>query len=539
MAGDSQAAVQPQPTGLFGHPRGLMTLFFTEMWERFSYYGMRAILILFMVTPLAAGGLGFDARTAGSVYALYTSLVYLAALPGGWLADNLPGQRRSVFLGGVIIMTGHILLAMHGLPFFYGGLACVVLGTGLLKPNISAIVGQLYQPGDVRRDAGFSIFYMGINVGAFIAPLVCGWLAQSATFREVLEGWGITPESSWHWGFGAAAVGMFLGLVQYLVTGRNLGRAGVDPPGATTPERRASARRMLGRGGILAAVAVGAVLSLALFAPGLMTPENISNGFGIVLLVIVVVFFTRLFTSAEWRDEERKRLRLILALFVGAAIFWGLFEQAGSTLTLFADRSTDNTLFGRAFPSSWWQSVNAVMIICLAPVFAWFWILLGKRNPSSPAKFSIGLVFAGLGFLVLIGGAMVAGDSGKAGIGWLFTVYLLHTIGELWLSPVGLSSMTKLAPARVVGLMMGIWFLASSVGNFVAGKASSFYEDERRAARKERPCNPSTGAPFAEFSPPVRCSGSGSPRSRSRRTRRLPASTRRARIRARSRSRTR
>jgi POT family proton-dependent oligopeptide transporter len=471
------SAVPAPSKGLFGHPRGLMTLFFTEMWERFSYYGMRAILTLFMVAPLAAGGLGFDARTAGSVYALYTSLVYLAALPGGWLADNLLGQRKSVFVGGVVIMIGHILLAMHGLPFFYGGLACVVIGTGLLKPNISALVGQLYQPGDVRRDAGFSIFYMGINVGAFIAPLVCGWLAQSATFREMLAGWGITPESSWHWGFAAAAVGMFLGLVQYLVTGRNLGRAGLEPPGAVSADDRARARRVLVRGSIGMGVAVLGLGLLALAAPGVMTPENISNGFGVLLLVLVIVFFLRLFTSADWTDEERKRLRLILALFVGAAVFWGLFEQAGSTLTLFADRSTDNTLFGYSFPSSWWQSVNAVMIICLAPLFAWLWVFLGKRNPSSPAKFSVGLVFAGLGFVVLIGGAMVAGEDGQAGVGWLFTVYLLHTIGELWLSPVGLSSMTKLAPGRVVGLMMGIWFLATSVGNFVAGKAASFYED--------------------------------------------------------------
>ncbi|HUP25643.1 MAG TPA: peptide MFS transporter [Thermoanaerobaculia bacterium] len=471
------APVSVHPRGLFGHPQGLMTLFFTEMWERFSYYGMRAILTLFMVAPLAAGGLGFDARTAGSVYALYTSLVYLAAMPGGWLADNLLGQRRSVFLGGVVIMIGHILLAMHGLPFFYGGLACVVVGTGLLKPNISAIVGQLYEPGDVRRDAGFSIFYMGINLGAFISPLVCGWLAQSETFRGMLQGWGISPESSWHWGFGAAAVGMFFGLVQYVATGRSLGRAGLEPPGGVTPERRALARRTLQRGGLLAGLGLAAAVVLALAAPRLMTPENISNVFGVLLLVLVVVFFLRLFRSDDWTDAERKRLRLILALFLGAAVFWGLFEQAGSTLTLFADRSTDNAIFGFVFPSSWWQSVNAVLIIGLAPLFAWFWVILGKRNPSSPAKFAIGLVFAGLGFLVLVGGAMVAGEDGKAGVGWLLTVYLLHTIGELWLSPVGLSSMTKLAPARVVGLMMGVWFLATSVGNFVAGKVASFYED--------------------------------------------------------------
>ncbi|MEM1247700.1 MAG: peptide MFS transporter [Acidobacteriota bacterium] len=465
-----------QPTGFFGHPRGLMTLFLTELWERFSYYGMRAILVLFMTTAVASGGLGFDAKTAGSVYAVYTSMVYLMALPGGWLADNFFGQRRSVLYGGVIIMIGHILLAFHGLAFFYGGLFCVIIGTGLLKPNISAIVGQLYEPGDVRRDAGFSIFYMGINLGGFSAPLICGWFAQSERFREMLAGWGLEPETAWHWGFAAAAVGMFFGLVQYVLTGKGLGSAGLEPANAGSPEKIARARSTAVRWSVISLVVLGTIITLGVTAPQLMNETNISNGFGVLLIAICVIFFAGLFLSSEWTEEERKRLILVLVLFIGASIFWGLFEQAGSTLTLFADRSTDNQILGRAFPSSWWQSMNSLMIVLLAPVFAWLWVYLGKRNPSSPAKFSVGLFFAGLGFLVLVGGANVAGDTGKASVGWLLTVYLCHSVGELFLSPVGLSSMTKLAPARVAGLMMGVWFLATSVGSFIAGKAASFYE---------------------------------------------------------------
>ncbi len=470
---DSAGATQPR--GLFGHPKGLMTLFLTEMWERFSYYGMRAILFLFMVAAVEDGGLALDTRQAGSIYAVYTALVYMLALPGGWIADNFLGQRKSVFLGGVIIMIGHILLAMHGIAFFYTGLLCVVLGTGLLKPNISAIVGQLYQPGDVRRDAGFSIFYMGINMGAFLSPLICGWLAQSDTFKSTLEGWGISPQNSWHWGFGAAAVGMFFGLVQYIVTGKNLGQAGLQPANATSPEKIEKARKVLNTGFVGVGVVVAILAALFYTVPAAMTEENISNGFGVILLTVVVVFFWRLFGRDDWTQEERKRLKLIALLFVGSCVFWGMFEQAGSTLQLFADESTRNSVFGFEFPSSWWQSVNAVMIIILAPVFGWLWVILGRRNPTSPAKFAIGMIFAGLGFIVLMGGVMAAGDE-RASMGWLFSVFLLHTIGELCLSPVGLSSMTKLAPARVVGLMMGVWFLSTSVGSFIAGKAATFYD---------------------------------------------------------------
>jgi POT family proton-dependent oligopeptide transporter len=462
--------------GFFGHPRGLMTLFFTEMWERFSYYGMRAILMLFMTAAVVDGGLGFDAAKAGPIYAMYTSMVYLSTVPGGWIADNVLGQRRSVFYGGIVIMIGHILLAMHGIAFFYAGLFAVVIGTGLLKPNISVIVGQLYTPEDQRRDAGFSIFYMGINIGAFTSPLVCGWLAQSQRFKEVLAGWGMDPMNSWHWGFGAAAVGMFFGLVQYLWTGSQLGSAGMVPTPPTSPAHAASRRRTLRVSLVTAVASIGGLTALAITRPELMSQDNINFGFTTLLLVIVVGFFAKLFLASEWTRAERARLVTIFVLFCGAAIFWGLFEQAGSTLTLFADESTSNSIFGWEFPSSWWQSVNAIFIIFLAPFFAALWPRMGKREPSYPAKFAVGLLFAGLGFAVLVGGALAAKGGVRVSPMWLLMVYLLHTIGELCLSPVGLSSMTKLAPVRVVSLMMGVWFLAASVGNFIAGRVSGYYE---------------------------------------------------------------
>ena len=459
----------------FGHPRGLATLFFTEMWERFSYYGMRAILTLFMTTAVAAGGLGFRPQESAPIYAMYTSLVYLVAIPGGWLADNFLGQRRSVLYGGFVIMLGHICLAMHGMALFYTGLGLIITGTALLKPNMSVMVGGLYSTEDVRRDSGFSIFYMGINIGALIAPLVCGWLAQNPFFKARLLGWGLDPINSWHWGFAAAAVGMFLGLVQYLWTGRHLGQVGIQPAAGGDPAIMAANRRTLWIGLIGTGVAVSGIVVLALSRPDLMTKPNINAAFTILLFTIVIGVFVRLFLG-DWTRAERARLTVITILFCAAAVFWGVFEQAGSTLTLFADRSTDNHLFGWAFDSSWWQSVNAMMIVVLAPVFSWLWIWFGKRNPSYPTKFGVGLLFVGLGFLWLVGGANAAASGARVGIHWLTGVYLLHTIGELCLSPVGLSSMTKLAPQRVVGMMMGVWFLASSVGNFLGGSVSGYYE---------------------------------------------------------------
>ncbi|MEO8138989.1 MAG: peptide MFS transporter, partial [Gemmatimonadota bacterium] len=461
-------------TAFFGHPRGLSTLFFTEMWERFAYYGMRAILILFMTAAAADGGLGFDVRRAGAVYGTYVALVYLLSLPGGWVADKILGLRQSVLVGGVLIMCGQLCLAMPGAVLFYPGLAFIIMGTGLLKPNVSAIVGELYTKEDVRRDAGFSIFYMGINLGAFIAPLIVGWLAQSDAFKGILGGLGLNPSTSWNWGFGVGAIGMLCGVIQYVLGWKHLGEAGKHPSVAQSSPEGAKARKQLWIG--LGAMLGTAALIGVLVRNGTLSVETVTNSFSWIYAVVVVLFFVVLFTMGEWTRDERKRLTVILVLFVGAAIFWSAFEQAASTLNLFAQQNTANTIFGWAFPASWFQAVNALMIIALAPVFAWIWISLGKRDPSSPAKFAVGLLFVGLGFAVMIGAAAATAGGHLVSPMWLVVTYLLHTVGELCLSPVGLSSMTRLAPDRVKGMMMGVWFLATSVGNLIAGRVAGLYE---------------------------------------------------------------
>jgi POT family proton-dependent oligopeptide transporter len=463
-------------TRFFGHPWGLSTLFFTEMWERFSYYGMRALLILFMTAPVAAGGLGFDTSKAGPIYALYVSSVYLLSLPGGWVADRVLGLRRTVFTGGVIIMLGHICLAIPSLATFYLGLVLIAVGTGLLKGNVAALVGQLYTPQDLRRDAGYSLYYIGINTGAFIAPLVTGWLAQSDAFRGLLANAGIRPESSWHWGFAAAAVGMFLGLVQYSLGGRHLSPAGLRPVRPTDPAVAAKADRQVRLVGVvtLAVVVVGGIL----VATGVLQvdAEAVSRNFKWALLAVTLGFFVWLFFVAQWTPEERKRLMLISVLFVASCIFWMAYEQAGSTLNLFAERNTQNTVFGHAFPASWYQALTPMFIILFAPLFATLWIRLGPRDPSSPTKFAIALALLGLGFAVMIGAAVASAGGARVSPLWLVLSYWLQTMGELCLSPVGLSAMSKLAPVRIAGLIMGVWYLSLSVGNYMAGMASSVYE---------------------------------------------------------------
>ncbi|HWM90197.1 MAG TPA: peptide MFS transporter [Thermoanaerobaculia bacterium] len=465
-------------TRFFGHPAGLSTLFFTEMWERFSYYGMRAILLLFMTTSVAQGGLGWDAATAGPLYGLYTALVYLTALPGGWIADRLVGQRRAVLIGGIIIALGHLSLTFHSMAAFYLGLFLIVVGTGLLKPNISTMVGSLYTQNDQRRDSGFSIFYMGINLGAFLAPLVCGYLAQSESFKGTLRSMGFQPEDSWHWGFGAAAVGMGLGLVQYVLGGRRLGRAGL----VSEQERDPAAYRKDLRSFWIAVGAAALVLAAlaGLQAAGMihLTTEGIVDFVGWVLILFPVAYFLFLLTRPGWTPVERRRLGAIVLFFVFATLFWAAFEQAGSTLTLFAERNTRTSLLGFDFPSSWFQSVNSLFIIfLLGPLFAWLWVRLGSREPSSPAKFAWGLFFATVGFAIMIAAARASGPEGsQVSPLWLLTVYFVHTVGELCLSPVGLSTMTKLSPERVVGQMMGVWFLASACGNFLSGQAAGFFE---------------------------------------------------------------
>jgi POT family proton-dependent oligopeptide transporter len=457
----TDATTSAYDRAFFGHPRGLSTLFFTEMWERFSYYGMRALLILFMTASVADGGLGFDTVAAGAVYGLYTSMVYMMTVPGGWVADRLIGQRRAVLYGGIIIASGHFAMAFPSIVTFYLGLFLIVVGTGLLKGNVSVIVGQLYRPQDQRRDAGFSIFYMGINLGAFIAPLVCGYLGQ---------------EVNWHLGFASAGVGMVLGVVQYVLGATYLGDAGVHPTPASSPAAAASLRtRASFLGGAVLVVLVG--IGVGAYTGALtVTPTQIADAAGYLLLVGTVLFFGWLFLSGDWTKAERRRLYAIGVLFVAAGVFWSLFEQAGSTLNLFADRDTRTSLLGWTFPSSWFQSLNSLFLIALAPVFAWLWIRLGRREPSSPVKFGAGLVLVGAGFAVLIVAAGVSAQGVQVSPMWLTLTYLLHTCGELCLSPVGLSAMTKLAPARICGLMMGVWFLATSVGNFIAGRLAGFYE---------------------------------------------------------------
>jgi POT family proton-dependent oligopeptide transporter len=472
----SEPESQPRDTRFFGHPRGLSTLFFTELWERFSYYGMRALLILFMTAPIAAGGLQFDAAKAGVIYGSYTALVYMMTLPGGWLADRFLGQRRATLYGGVVIMLGHISLAIPSITTFYLGLGLVIIGTGLLKANVATMVGQLYASEDERRDAGFSIFYMGINLGGLIAPLICGWLAQSQQFRGVLTATGISPELSWHFGFGMAAVGMFFGIVQYLGGWKHLGNAGMEPVAPENDAARARQRRQL-QLGIVAIVAIaGLLVALSLLGILQITAKGLGDAFGILLLLITVTFFLWLFLSAQWSPTERKRLIVVLVLFIGATVFWSVFEQQGSSLNLFAERNTDTRILGHPFPPSWFQSVGSVFIILLAPVFAWIWIRLGKRNPTSPTKFAIGLFFVAAGFGVMFFAARLAQAGVRVSPLWLVATYLLHTIGELLLSPVGMSAITTLAPARIVGLTMGVWYLALSVGNYLGGRVASLYE---------------------------------------------------------------
>ncbi len=445
----------------FGHPRGLSTLFFTEMWERFSYYGMRALLILFMTASLDHGGMGFDVVKAGAIYGLYTGMVYLLTLPGGWIADNILGQRKAVFLGGVLIATGHFILSVPTQNLFYYGLMVIAPGVGLLKPNVSAMVGQLYQKTDARRDAGFSIYYMGINIGAFLSPLVCGYVGQRV---------------DWHMGFMIGGIGMVLGLVQFALGRSFLGDAGITPPGAKTPEALAMAKKRGFVAGLVLAGLIGAAIILANAGMIEISPESVSNAFGLLLFLVTVAFFTWLFGFNTWTTGERNKLIVVGIFFVATIFFFSAFEQAGSTLNLFAERDSNNTFLGMSFPASWYQSLNALFIIALAPVFAWLWIWLGSKEPSSPTKFACGLLFVSLGFAVMIFAALAAGNGTLVSPMWLVATYLLHTIGELCLSPVGLSAMTKLAPERVTGLVMGVWFLGPSIANYVSGRLAGFYE---------------------------------------------------------------
>ncbi len=451
-----------QDRSFFGHPRGLATLFFTEMWERFSYYGMRAILILFMTDQVAHGGLGLSDAKAGAVYGFYTAMVYLSCLGGGWIADRITGQRRAVLIGGILITVGEFCLVAPSVAWFYLGLVLLMAGSGMLKGNVSTIVGQLYEKGDPRRDSGFSIFYMGINLGALISPVFCAYVGEKI---------------NWRLGFGVAGVGMLLGLVQYVVGARHLGTAGLHPASTGDAERDRRQKRSAVRALIAGLGACAVVGALAAAGVVSISATMVSKGLGWALLGISAAVFWWLIGSRTWSAEERKRSAAILVLFIASAVFWAAFEQAGSSLNLFAERSTNRWILGWQFPAGWFQFVQPIFVVTLAPVFAWLWMALNRKGkePSSPAKFAMGLLFGGLAFAILVPAAMMTGHGAQVGVWWLTGTYFLQTLGELCLSPVGLSAMTKLAPDRAAGFMMGIWFLSVSIGDWLAGQAGSLY----------------------------------------------------------------
>jgi POT family proton-dependent oligopeptide transporter len=442
-------------SGIGGHPRGLTTLFFTEMWERFSFYGMRALLMLFMTTAAPLGGLGFDTKTAAGIYGAYTGSIYLMSIPGGWLADNVLGTRRAVFVGGVIIALGHYSMAVPTIYTFFTGLVLIVLGTGLLKPNVSAIVGELYSPEDQRRDAGFSLFYVGINIGAFAAPLVCSYLGEKI---------------NWHLGFGAAGVGMTFGLIQYVKGRERLAHVGA-PPQQTSAETRRKAVV-----GVFFMAAISAAVGVLFFGPDIIVKNQMW-----IMLGSLVVFLGWLFL-AFLKREEKKPVGVIVILILFSIIFWACYEQAGSSFTLFARDFTNRSVFGFVFPAGWFQTNAPLFVVILAPVFVWLWLKMGDRQPSSPVKISLGLLFVGLGAALIATASLFTAGGAKVGPWWLVGVYVLHTIGEICLYPVGLSTTTKLAPQRLAGLMLGIYFLSISFGNFAAGMAAGYFESGSQEA---------------------------------------------------------
>src|SRR5690242_3028914 len=445
---------------LFGHPLGLMNLFFTEAFERFSYYGLRAMLILYLGDAVMnhRGGLALDDKQAAGIYALYVGFVYLLALPGGWIADRLVGQQRAVFYGALLIGFGQLSLALPsgGLPFACLGLVLIVLGTGLLKPNVSVIVGQLYPEGGARRDAGFSIFYSGINLGAFVAPLPVSYVAETY---------------NWHWGYLLCGCVMLGGAFWFRSTKHWLAGAGSAPSHSGDAARDARIQRR-GWTAVVLAMALLALLGLALYLGWFSFDVNTAAGYtGWGIFTAAVLFFAYILLLGGLTTAEKKRVVVIFLLFAGAALFWTGFEQAGSSLNIFAERYTDRSIFGYTVPAGWFQSVQPFFIIALSPFVGYLWIKLAASNlnPSTPVKFGLGLLFMALGFLVMVGAAKVVAHGALALPYWLVVTYFFHTVGELCLSPVGLSAVTKLAPPRYVSQMMGTFFMGLSLGNVFAG----------------------------------------------------------------------
>lgn len=444
----------------FGHPKGLLTLFTTEMWERMSYYGMRGFLVLFMTAAIAEGGLAITTATATAIYGLYTAAVYFMGLPGGWIADRLIGGQKAIWYGGIIIMCGHLVLAIPNHQTFFIGLILVALGTGLLKPNISAAVGQLYSSADERRDSGYALYYMGINIGSIIGYIVCGGLAEKV---------------SWHWGFGAAAVGMALGLVIFRLTTDNLKGAGAVP--ALPLSSKAQKQSWM----IIWAFLLGLAIVTALMLSGKLSfdPIAASKVTAIVFTILFFVYYCWIYFTGKLSSVEKKGMWALLLVCIASTCFWSGFEQAGSSLNLFGRDLADRNIMGWEMPTSWLQSVNSAFIILLTPFFAAFWIYLGKRlvTPAYGLKCAVGLIIMGLGFVVMFFAAQAAA-AGKVAVFWLILTYFLHTVGELCLSPIALSAISKLSPKRFLGQLMGLFIFTYSMGSIIAGVLAGQYDPE-------------------------------------------------------------
>ncbi|MER8071593.1 oligopeptide:H+ symporter [Streptomyces sp. NPDC094034] len=459
---DSPSAPAGPEKTFFGHPRGLATLFMTEMWERFSFYGMRALLTIYLISGgpdaskgLQGGGLGMDLATTTAIYSIYLSMVYLLAMPGGWLGDRVWGPRKTVTIAACTIMLGHLTLALPGTGSFFAGLALVALGSGLLKANISTMVGHLYDgPNDPRRDGGFTIFYMGINIGAFFAPLIIGTVGETY---------------NWHLGFALAALGMGIGLIMFLLGTKHLSPESSRVPTPLSREERAGWLRKGMTWLLIAAVFYGVVgLSGNFTLNWAMVPLTLA---GIAIPAAVLIRIKR---DKELSETEQTRMSGYIWFFVAAAVFWMIYDQGGSTVQAFGTTKASGELFGLGFPSSWYQSLNPVFIMALAPVFAWFWLWLNRRGqePSTVVKFAAGLFFVGVSFFFFLVPLAMAADGTLVSPLWLVGIYLIQTVGELCVSPVGLSVTTKMAPAKYASQMMGIWFLAVTAGDSVTGLLS-------------------------------------------------------------------
>lgn len=457
---DRKKIVESVPQkGFFGHPKGLLTLFFTEFWERFSYYGMRAILVFFMYYEVTKGGLGIPENTALSIMSIYGSLVYMSGIIGGWLADRIFGASKSVFYGGILIMFGHIVLAIPGnITLFFVSMILIVLGTGLLKPNVSSMIGDIYSEEDNRRDAGFSIFYMGINLGGFLSPLVVGTVGLK----------------NFHLGFGLAAIGMFLGLVVFMITKpKNLGLAGTIVVNPLSPTEKKKVFTILG-----ASVVVLAVLITIAIMFGVLTFDTFIKLVGVLGLLIPTLYFVVMYRSPKTTPVERSRIIAYIPLFIASIMFWAIQEQGATILANYADKRTQLEFAGIHISPAWFQSLNPLFIIIFAPVFAWLWVKLGNRQPTIPQKFSLGLLFAGLSFLIILLPAYFGGASSLVNPLWLVLSYFVVVLGELCLSPVGLSATTKLAPAAFTAQTMSLWFLSNAAAQGINAQIVKFYTPE-------------------------------------------------------------